>query len=390
MVEWQRKRRPEEVPAPVAIALSDYCRRAESPGSADQVREALCLLEIADDARVRELAAGEPLERPLGPLAVIDLLMGTPAKLAAERQRTGYYELVRQLLSPLPEPVPSAPPPARATPRPALPLARVTAPPPGADERPRRSRKAKAKEASLQERIAPRRKTRGAKDAPPAAPMPPQPASWKKRELPAPRGRYSTVSAVKQKTESLKEARSKSFLEGLLAQSETRHGVWKALSAHYASRGRPIGLHEVEEALEHHGLLSGFAEKEREAVLSQVAQARGGLERAARALGLKSKAELLALAKAVGAKKQVEDLRERFVREALSPEHLPLRLDLAGKFKYLADLGIARQFDTALARDLKELFGKSPHPDVFEVSRRTGFNAEMLERAATRLGLLQP
>lgn len=422
MVEWQRKRRPEDVPAPVAIALADYCRRAENPSDPDQVREALSVLTAGDDGQVRALAETEPAVKPLGPFAAIDLLMGTPARLAAERQRTGYYDLVRQLVgSRSPDPAPSAPPmAARATPRPPLPIPRVSAPlppmphegePAGAAPPPRspprrpaqspppppaksppaeKKRKRKGAAAAVEERIAPRRRKAGARATPPPPPPAEKPSNWRKRELPAPRGRYTTVAAMKQKSEALKEPRARVFLEGLVGQSETRYGVWKALAAQYSTRGKPISLHEVEGLLEHHGLLETLAAREHERVLSQVAEARGGLERAARELGLKNRAELLSLAKAVGAKKQVDLLRDRFVREALSPANLPLRLDLAGKFKYLADLGIAKQFDTALTRDLKELFAKSPEADVFEVSRRTGFNAEMLERAAMRLGLLQP
>lgn len=415
MVEWQRKRRPEDVPAPVAIALADYCRRAENPSDAEQVREALSVLTTADDGRVRAIAETEPEAKPLGPFAVIDLLMGTPARLAAERQRTGYYDLVRQLLgSRTPDPAPSAPPmAARATPRPPLPIPKVSAPlpplpegreaaaavqppqsppPPPAKSPPPAEKKSKrkAKAPALEDRIAPRRRKAGARATPPPPPPAEKPSNWRKRELPAPRGRYTNVSAMKQKSEALKEPRARVFLEGLVGQSETRYGVWKALAPQYSSRGKPVSLHEVETVLEHHGLLEHLAAKEHERILSQVAEARGGLERAARELGLKNRAELLSLARSVGAKKQVELLRDRFVREALSPANLPLRLDLAGKFKYLADLGIAKQFDTALTRDLKELFDKSPNADVFEVSRRTGFNAEMLERAALRLGLLQP
>jgi hypothetical protein len=409
MVEWQRKRRPQDVPAPVAIALSDYCRRAENPTEGEQVREALALLTTSDDARVRALADTEPAEKPLGPFAVIDLLMGTPARLAAERQRTGYYELVRQLVSSqAPDPAPSAPPlAARATPRPPLPMPKVSAPlppiaeaqeeveppppsPPSARAKKGKKAKTKARLSPLEKRIAPRHKKAGTPATPPR-PMPPEkPSGFRKRDLPAPRGIYSNVTAVKQKTEVLSLSRSKEFLEGLVAQSETRYGVWKALAMHYTTKGKPISLHDVELALEHHGLLDTLATKEHDCVVSQVAQSRGGLERAAKGLGLKNKGELLALAKVVGAKKSVDAIRDRFVREALSPAHLTSRLDLAGKFKYLADLGIARQFDTALTRDLKELFDQSPNADVFEVSRRTGFNAEMLERAATRLGLLQP
>ena len=55
---WQRKRQPDEVPTPVAVAVSDYCRRAKGAAPAGEVREALALLAETDDFRVRDLAEG--------------------------------------------------------------------------------------------------------------------------------------------------------------------------------------------------------------------------------------------------------------------------------------------------------------------------------------------
>src|SRR5512137_2205894 len=46
---WQRRREPDDVPTPLAVALSDFCRRAKSPASAAEVREALALLAPEDE-----------------------------------------------------------------------------------------------------------------------------------------------------------------------------------------------------------------------------------------------------------------------------------------------------------------------------------------------------
>ncbi|NPC87307.1 hypothetical protein HPC49_55175, partial [Pyxidicoccus fallax] len=89
---WQRRRQPDDVPTPVAVAVSDFCRRAKSPAPAPEVREALALLAEDDDFRVRALTDGEPEASPLGPFAVVDVLRGTAPSLAAQRQACGFYD----------------------------------------------------------------------------------------------------------------------------------------------------------------------------------------------------------------------------------------------------------------------------------------------------------
>ena len=73
---WQRKRQPDEVPTPLAVALSDFCRRAKAPASPLEVREALALVSGDEEFRVRQLTDGEPQATPLGPFAAIDVLQG--------------------------------------------------------------------------------------------------------------------------------------------------------------------------------------------------------------------------------------------------------------------------------------------------------------------------
>ena len=99
MEVWQRRRAPDEVPAKVAVALSDFCRRAQAKAPAAVVREALALLDESEDFRVLDLCGSEPGATPLGPFAVIDLLHGTAAAIAAQRETTGYYALARQMAS---------------------------------------------------------------------------------------------------------------------------------------------------------------------------------------------------------------------------------------------------------------------------------------------------
>ncbi|MFY0576795.1 hypothetical protein ACN28S_22870 [Cystobacter fuscus] len=159
---WQRQRQPDDVPTPVAVAVSDYCRRAHSPATPTEVREALALLAESDDFRVRSLTDAEPGATPLGPFAVIDVLQGTAPELAATRQGCGYYDVVRELARVHEEKRPPAPPPAPEVPSFALPPARPV---------PARPEVAPASAGeTVQSRIAPRKR-------PAAESLPPRPTS---------------------------------------------------------------------------------------------------------------------------------------------------------------------------------------------------------------------
>ncbi len=87
-------RDPAEIPAPVAIALADFCRRADRPSSAEEVRQALARLSPDEDRTVLGICKGEPPARPLSPHAVIDLVRGLPAAEAARLEETGAYEAI--------------------------------------------------------------------------------------------------------------------------------------------------------------------------------------------------------------------------------------------------------------------------------------------------------
>ena len=95
---WQRRRNPDDVPTPLAVAVSDFCRRTGVSASPAEVRDALSLLSEDEDFRVRTVTDAEPEARPLGPWAVIDILRGTTQSLAATRHQSGYYDLARELV----------------------------------------------------------------------------------------------------------------------------------------------------------------------------------------------------------------------------------------------------------------------------------------------------
>src|SRR5690349_2197727 len=155
--QWHRRRRPDEVPTPVAVAVSDFCRRARAPAPAAEVRDALSLLSEEEDFRVPSVTDAEPAARPLGPYAVVDLLRGASPELAAERQKVGYYDLARALADareqPAPAPLDAPPPPA-----PLAAASHTVKAPERQSAHPERRRAARAASLTVAERIAPRRR----------------------------------------------------------------------------------------------------------------------------------------------------------------------------------------------------------------------------------------
>jgi len=362
--QWHRRRRPDEVPTPVAVAVSDFCRRARAPAPAAEVRDALSLLSGDEDFRVSSVTDAEPAARPLGPYAVVDVLRGTAPELAAERQKVGYYELARALAEareqPAPAPAeapPPPPPPARAAP---------------ASERDRPRAASKAASQSVADRIAPRRR--------------------EKRPLPEPRGRFSQLPPQTRPVEELQEPQTRPELEALAVQHRHRIALQKALAHQFQSRGKPPSELEVQEALQRHGLLPDLEERERELVLGSYAEHRGASGRVAWALDL-SPAELSRLTQALGLKQQVEETKERFRREALASKPLAARLDLLGRDRYLADLGIKRRYLELAAAELRQALQKerasSSLDDRLEAAaRHHGTTAAVLRRAMDQLGVL--
>jgi hypothetical protein len=110
------------------------------------------------------------------------------------------------------------------------------------------------------------------------------------------------------------------------------------------------------------------------------------------ALGL-SPSELQRLVALLGLQQEVEEIRERFRREALGARHLTQRLDLLGRDKYLADLGIKKRFTDSLRKELEglvrdELSGARDLPGLaLAVARKHGAPQELVQRAIERLGL---
>ncbi len=381
---WQRQRQLDDVPTPVAVAVSDYCRRAQSPATPLEVREALALLAESDDFRVRTLTDTEPEATPLGPFAVVDMLRGAPASLAATRQGCGYYEVVQELARVREEQPPPAPPPAPEIPSFASPAGpAIPAPVPAPAERAPRTKKE-----TVQQRIAPRK--RSAAEVPPLAPEAP---SFIERELPRPRGRFTRLDAPKTGYQELLRVEGKDVLQAALEQHEHRFALLNALSHQYNGTRGELTLAEVEDALRHHQLLDPMSARERQAILAAYTEHRGATGRVGWALNL-SPSELKQIQDRLELTQEIEEVRERFRREALTAR-LTQRLDLLGRDKYLADLGIKKRFTDMLRREL-EVLVRDELPDARDLSglseavaRKHGTPAELVLRAFDRLDLAE-
>jgi hypothetical protein len=388
MIEWHRKRAPEDVPTPVAVALSDFCRRARATASPAVVRDALSCLDESLDARVRALADTEPQAWPLGPFAVVDLVStGSGQSEAAQREKEGHYAAVRQGLRALP-PVEAVGPPV-GPPDAAASLVSPVAPP-RAPTQPKRASKA----AQVQDRIRPVRRAAGevaSTEAPQVSTV--YGTSFLPRHnLPAPRGRFTRIDPARSSFEVLLRPESAELVATLVTQAPHRFALWRTLDQGYSGRrGQALCLDEVLSVLDRHQQTRAIVSRERESVLGALTDARGAAGRASQVLGLREH-ELSRLISGLKLTRDVAELRERFGRDALDAKNLSWRLDLLGRQRYLADLGIEAKFDLALARDLRPLVEAEP-PALSRleladrIARTTGLGSSALERALEHLGL---
>jgi hypothetical protein len=381
MMDWQRRRAPDDVPTPVAVALSDFCRRARAAASPTLVRDALSCLDPAQDALVRALADSEPSASPLGPFAAVEVAVaGLAQAAAAEAERSGHYAQVKRSL--------------RAAPLPPAPPVASPAALPAPEKAPEAPRSRKPARQTMRDKIAPRRREAGSR---PAAAPPAQvfgTAFLPRRNLPLPRGRFTRVDPTRASLEALLRLEARADLEALLDQVPHRFALLRSLDQGYTGRrGEALDLEDVTQALERHRLLERLATKERQAVLVAVSEARGALGKAAQALALKD-GELEVLVKAAQLGVEVSRLRDRYVTEAIAPRHLDRRLELLGRGKYLRDLGIEDRFLEALERDLRRLLdaarpgAATVDEALAQVAREQTLSPDLLRAAAERLGLL--
>lgn len=386
MMDWQRKRLPEDVPTPVAVAVSDFCRRARAPASPGLVRDALALLSDDDDDKVRALADSEPTAK-LGPFAVVDVVLGTDAEVAAEREQSGYYDDIRR----------KAQAHAEASPLPAVPV--LTAAPSKHPEpliQPSAPRPRKAKEQTLKERVAPVKRMPGAQKVETRLPQAlPSTSFLPKRNLPLGRGRFTTVDPSRSAFETLFRPDGKDVVQALLEQVPHRVALLRTLEQGYSSKKGPLSIGDVEDVLEEHQLFDVIEAKERGGLLTALVENKGSISRASQAFGLQPE-EFEKLVIALGVGGEVDQVRDRFSREALASDNLSLRLELLFRDRYLEDLGIEKRFRQSLEQQLKGLIDEvkdaatSAATLVDLISRQHALHQESLRRALDKLGLLKP
>jgi hypothetical protein len=389
MMDWHRKRHPDDVPTPVAVAVSDFCRRARAPAPPGLVRDALALLGDGDDFRVQALADSEPTSR-LGPFAVVDVILGTAEEVAAQREATGFYEMVRKVAE---ENARVSPPPAAVPP----PLASAPRAAPKRAAPETKAEPAKRKRQTVSERIAPKKRKAGERELHQRPPAPlPGTAFLPKRTLPAPRGRFTTVDPTRASFESLFREGGQETIAALIEQVPHRVALLRTLEQGYVGRrGATLSVGDVEDLLEAHELFEAIEAKEKEGILAALVEQKGALGKAAHALGMKA-SELEQLAEALGVEREVDEIRQRFIKEALSEANLALRLELLFRTRYLEDLRIDRKFEHSLRDQLLPLVEEvrdaaTSVPTLIDMlSRQHGLNAEGLHRCLDKLGLLEP
>jgi hypothetical protein len=384
MIEWHQKRSPDDVPTPVAVAVADFCRRAKAPASPAAVRAALALLSEADDFRVKEVTDAEPAAKPLGPFALVDMVNGAEADLAAQRQTTGYYEVVQALVEERAKKAPPLP----------APSVRSNEPAPLEFNAPAKPSRQKVKAERLADKIAPTKRVKAEVLEVPALPAPSALSALPKRDLPPPRGRFGTVDPSRSNIATLFEPEAKEEVIAFVEQGSNRVSLRTLLERGFAGRlGSALSLADVEAVVERHHLMGKLEKQERQSVVGAITEHKGALGRASHALGLRPK-EFDELVEAAGLKREVVELRERYQREALALRELGHRLDLLGRNKYLQDLKIEKKFRDGLERDLKGLLAedkgahRSPDEFVVHLAKKHGVHAEALRRALETLKLV--
>ena len=182
----------------------------------------------------------------------------------------------------------------------------------------------------------------------------------------------------------------------LIEQVPHRIALLRTLEQGYVSkRGEALSVGDVEDVLEEHGLFELIEKKEREGLLTALIDSKGSFSRASHAFGLTTE-ELEKLIGALGVTSEVEQVRDRYTREALSSENLGLRLELLFRGRYLEDLGIERKFQQQLTKQLAALVEEvkdaaTTVPTLVDMlSRQYALHAESLRRALEKLGLLEP
>ena len=354
---WTPQREPDDVPSPIAIALSDFCRRAQAPAPPALVRVALAYLAAEEDFLVENLAHSPPPCCPLGPFAVIDILKGTPPDVASLREKKDAYAWAAQL--PLLPPAPSAAPPSIEEPSPQM---DALLPPSSA-----------------------------------AAPSPASKKTWsigkaKKTPPHKPRGRFVQVEPGKENIRALFRLDAKERLLALLQSAHSQAALLNKLSSQFRGEGETLTWQEVRAVLEYHGMMAVFEDRERKALEAGLLRFRCSLDKLSKAWGLRP-VELKKRMEELSLNDAFNQLRKRFAAEILGAPNLNHQLRVFSRPGYLKDLGVASALKRQLATRLKSLLAQlpaefdTPETQLQELTKKHQLDADLLAVALQQLKL---
>ncbi len=337
------QRDPLSIPAPVAIALADFCRRADRPSSPDEVRQALARLSSLDDSRVMSLCSEEPPTRPLSPHAVVDVLEGLEAEEAAAREARGHYRSMAEGIARDAAAAKAASEAAAAEARPTAAIASA----PTIEAAPKaRTRRASAKAPTpllrrSREEVETRRLAREAetiaREDQEERPPPPRPG----RKPAAPLfGRFVVGPAAKRPLRELGTDELAALISELRANTR---GLTDRLDSLFSGEGgKSI---DVRKLVRQHGLAEHFKQEERDNLRGLLRQQRGFEPPIRRALGLTG-GELRRLIANHGLEAEARELKERTREEARADAPLASRLQLAcSRTDALRDAGVLDELD---------------------------------------------
>ena len=139
-----------------------------------------------------------------------------------------------------------------------------------------------------------------------------------------------------------------------MGQNEHRFALLKTLADHYNGAKGELTLVDLESVLRSHELMERWPRRSGRRLIGAYTEHRGAAGRVGWALGL-SPSELQRLIAALGLQHGGGGSPRALPPRGAGARHLTQRLDLLGRDKYLADLGIKKRFTDSLRKELEEL-----------------------------------
>ncbi|RME21882.1 MAG: hypothetical protein D6806_13855 [Deltaproteobacteria bacterium] len=195
-----------------------------------------------------------------------------------------------------------------------------------------------------------------------SVPLPPPPPA---RRV-TPRGGTRAVFAL------LYEKKGKKVLAGLIHQLKFgRADLVEKLNEQYRGMpGVPLELEDVLRALHYHNLTGALYEREREILCRQLRKQGGSLAKTAQKMKMTSE-QLQERMDELGLAEEFTRIRNEFKEQILERSDLKQKLDLAlTKEKYLADLGIDKEVDDSIRRELEAAMGRMAQGGSEEETQR--------------------